>query len=237
MVYAVAAVVYVEIGDNPRPLFDGFAPPPPYRWVNPPREFRAGNQPPRPSTVDVPLGPAGSNVGSGSSSDGQVILTFPAGAFPGHPTDTRVTVQVTPVDPAVLAAPPPGLAADGNAYRLDFVSEPSRSPVPGLVMPADVILVVPEPAQTLLFSGDGRAWGNLPFRPVPDPTQLAGSFTAPGYFLAVAPPVGRPSDLGTGPSDASRLLRVAAVTVGLTLALVVAPIAWRRIRGGGEGAP
>ena len=229
MLAAVYAVVAVTTGS--RPLFDGFAPPPPYRWVNPPREFRAGNMPPRPSSVEVSLGPQGSLNTSGSSEDGQVILSFGAGTFPPRPPDTKVVVQITPVDPTVIAAAPAGLVADGNAYRLDFIADPSRQPVTELAMPADLFLVVPEPAQTLLFSPDGRTWENLPFRPVPDPTQIAGAFTRPGYYLAVAPPVGRPSDRGSSGGEGSRLAVAITVTAGVALFLGLAPLAWRRVRG------
>ncbi|MFP5317629.1 MAG: hypothetical protein ACLGI2_04970 [Acidimicrobiia bacterium] len=229
VVYIVLAAVYVRVGDNPRPLFDGFAPVPPYNWVNPPPEFRAGNVVPRPSTLDVALLPDGSAAASGSSGDGQVILSFPAGAFPPRPPDVRVTVHMTPVDPAELAPPPAGLAADGNAYRLDFTYDPSGDDAP-LVTAADVFLVVPEPAQTLLFSPDGRAWENLPFRPVPDPTQIGGAFPGAGYLLAVAPPVGRPSAAEDPESEASRLAKTAAATVALAAALAGAPVLWRLVR-------
>jgi hypothetical protein len=101
-------------------------------------------------------------------------------------------------------------------------------------MPADLFLVVPEPAQTLLFSPDGRTWENLPFRPVPDPTQIAGAFTRPGYFLAVAPPVGRPSDTDSG--GGSSLVTVTAVTAGLVLLLSLAPVVWRRLRPARSGS-
>ena len=229
VVYAVLAAVYVRVGGNPRPLFDGFAPVPPYNWVNPPPEFRAGNVVPRSSSLDVPLGPEGSVVTSGSSGDGQVILTFPAGAFAVHPPDVRVVVQMTPVDPSELAPPPPGLAPDGNAYRLDFAYNPSGDEA-ALGAEADVFLVVPEPAQTLLFSRDGQVWENLPFRPVADPTQIGGAFPAPGYLLAVAPPVGRPSATADTESEGSRLARTAVVTVGLAAVLVAMPFVWQLVR-------
>lgn len=229
VLYAALAVGYVAFGGRVRPLFDGFAPPPPYRWVNPPREFAAGNDPPGPSTFDVALGPAGSVQGGGSSEDGQAIFSFAAGAFPAHPPDTKVTVQVTPLDPSTLAAPPPGVAADGNAYRVDFAYQPSSQAVPLLAVPADVFLVVPEPAQTLLFSTDGQSWDSLPLRPVPDPTQIGGRFDRPGYLLAVAPPVTRATDL-SGTSDSSRLLGAAGAVFGLTALLILLPVGWRTIR-------
>ncbi len=230
MVYAVLAAAYVRVGGNPRPLFDGFAPVAPYNWVNPPPEFRAGNVVPRPSTLDVPLALEGSAATSGSSGDGQVILTFGAGAFPAHPPDVRVIVQINPVDPAGLAPPTGGLVADGNAYRLDFVYDPSQEAAP-LSLPADVFLVVPEPAQTLLFSPDGRVWQNLPFRPVADPTQIGGAFPGAGYLLAVAPPVGRPSADADEASEASRLTKTALATLGLAAVLAGVPFLWWRVRG------
>lgn len=238
LVYTLVAVVYVRVGGNPRPLFDGFAPTPPYNWVNPPPEFRAGNVVPRPATLDVPLTPEGSAVASGATGDGQVVLSFGAGAFPPHPPDVRVVVHIAPVDPAALAPPPPGLAADGNAYRVDFEYEPSRQAAP-LTMPSDVFLVVPEPAQTLLYSPDGRVWENIPFRTVPDPTQIGGAFPGAGYLLAVAPPVGRPSDTADEESEALRLFRAVLATVALAGLLVGAPVALRaarRRREAGTGA-
>src|SRR5205085_6125335 len=231
ILYAGVAVFTAIAGPGrSRPLFDGFAPPPPSRWVHPPKEFVAGNEPPKPSTIDVNLGPTGSAISSGSSGDGQVILSFPAGAFPAHPPDTKVVALITPLDPASLAPPPTGLEADGNAYRLDFTYDPSKQPDTALSAPADVFLVVPEPAQTLLFSTDGRSWASLPFRPVPDPTQVGGSITAPGFLLAAAPPVARPASTSTSSGDGSRVAVVAAITAGLALVLYLAPLGWRALR-------
>lgn len=226
LVYVVLAVAY-----NTRPLFDGFAPPTPYNWVNPPREFRSGNVVPKPSSVEVALGPAGSAQGGGSSSDGQVILSVAAGAYPAHPPDAKVVVQINPVDPAVLAAPPAGLLADGNAYRLDFTYEPSKAPVTMLAAPADIFLVVPEPAQTLLFSPDGRTWENLPFRPVPDPTQIGGAIDRPGYLLAVAPPIGRLSETSSPDNEAARVFKAVSAIAALALVLWFVPVGVRRLRG------
>jgi hypothetical protein len=231
--YAALAAVYVRVGPVPRPLFDGFAPPPQYRWVHPPKEFAAGNQPPKPSTIDVGLGPAGSAVASGSSDDGQVVFSFGAGVFPPHPSDTKVVVKVTPLDPATLGAPPPGLRADGNAYRLDFAYQPSNQAVATLDNAGDVFLVVPEPAQSLVFSPDGRAWQGLPPRPVADSTQIGGSLSSAGYLLAVAPPVSGPSATVRSSDNGGRILTVAAITLGLAVALWLVPFAWARLRAGG----
>ncbi|MEW6155140.1 MAG: hypothetical protein AB1673_14325 [Actinomycetota bacterium] len=228
VIYAAVAVVSYRSGTG-RPLFDGFAPPTPYRWVDPPPEFRAGNQPPRSSTFEVALGPMGSPNASGSSEDGQVILSFAAGAFPPNAEDARVVVTVTPLDPATLAPPPASLGPDGNAYRVDMAYAPSGREVTELAVPGDVFVVVPEPAQALLFSSDGRTWAPLEFRPVQDLGQIGGAFTRPGHLLAVAPPVARPSDTA-GTDEATRLAITAAVTAGLAVVIWAAPALWRRAR-------
>jgi hypothetical protein len=233
--YVVVAAGHARLGPplpgRARPLFDGFAPPPPYNWVKPPRAFAAGNQVPKPSSFDVALAPTGSVVSGGSSQDGQVIFSMPAGSIAAHPPDTKVKVDITPLDPATLAPPPPGVAADGNAYRVDLSYQPSATPVAALAAPSDVFFVVPQPAQALLFSADGTAWQPLPARPASDPTQVGGALSRPGFYLAVAPPVA-PATGATASSQGNRgLLGVAAVTVALAAVLGLGPLGWRRLRG------
>lgn len=231
-VYAVVAVTSLGGGHRGRPLFDGFAPPPPYRWVNPPKAFASGNEAPKPSTIEVPLGPTGSAVASGSSSDGQVILTFPAGAFAAHPPDNKVIVTVTPLDPGTLGPPPTGVNADGNAYRLEFAYDVTKQAPPMLAKAADSFLVVPQPAQTLLFSSDAKTWDALPFRPVADPTQIGGAFLLPGYFLPVAPPVAAAS--AGSPASGGSVGGTLAAMAGLAVLLWGVPLGWRALRGSTE---
>ena len=233
LAYVVVAVAHARLGGGSRPLFDGFAPPPPYNWVHPPKEFAAGNTVPKPSSFEIALGPAGSAVSGGSSSDGQMIFSIPAGAIAAHAPDTNVKVDVTPLDPAGLAPPLPGLNADGNAYRVDFTYQPSGAPVPALAVPSDIFLVVPSPAQTVLFSADGKTWEMLPFRPAADPTQVGGAINRPGYFEAAAPPAPAPTGTGDTHDRAGQLVAVAAVTIGLGLLLGLGPVGWRRLRGRG----
>src|SRR6266545_7455990 len=47
LLFAVAAVTYSLAAWSVQPgFYDGFAPSSPYRWVSPPPQFAAGNQPP-----------------------------------------------------------------------------------------------------------------------------------------------------------------------------------------------
>jgi hypothetical protein len=230
MAYVAVAAAYAGLGAG-RPLFDGFAPPPPYRWVNPPREFAAGNNPPRPSGFDVPLGASGSAVVNHSSDDGQLILSFPAGVFAAHQPDTAVHVQLTPLDPTPLGAAPPGLEADGNAYRVEFNYRPSGQGA-ALAGDVDVFLVVPRLAEAVLYSPDGASWGQLPVRSVPGVDEIGGVLARPGYLLGTSPPAATAP--AGAPASGGRGRAVAIAAAALALALIAGlGLGLRRLRRSG----
>jgi hypothetical protein len=113
--YAVVAAATQGLASRPvRPLFDGFAPQVPYRWVRPPPELAADNVPPQPAQRTIPLGEIGSEVTNASTTDAQIILTLPAGAVAVHPPDTAVALTITPHDAATLAPLASPLRAAGN---------------------------------------------------------------------------------------------------------------------------
>ncbi len=70
------AVLGVTVGlrdDHVRPLYDGFTPPPSYRWVEPPSFFSSGNvkptrSPPRSSSGATARPPPASRLPTASSS-------------------------------------------------------------------------------------------------------------------------------------------------------------------------
>ncbi|MGH9223120.1 MAG: hypothetical protein ACRD2W_04910, partial [Acidimicrobiales bacterium] len=128
---AAAAVVYVVVAalTGGRPLFDGFAPPAPYRWVMPRPEFAAGNQPPETAERNVPLTDEGNEATNASTPDAQIIVTLPTGAVPPQPPDSTVALRLVPVDPAPLGPLPAGLVAQSNAYQLSMTYQPSGEPV------------------------------------------------------------------------------------------------------------
>lgn len=54
--YVAAATVTGQLGPlSRRPIFDGFLPPPPYRWVDPPPSLEDTNQEPLSQTSSVPF--------------------------------------------------------------------------------------------------------------------------------------------------------------------------------------
>jgi len=217
-----------------RPLFEGFQPAPAYRWVRPPPPFATGNQAPLPGDGSVALrdgAATGSAAGGVVTPDGQVTVSLGPGAFGRHPGDTAATITITPVDPGALAPLPPGLRADGNAYRIDMAYSPSRAGVGALAAPGDVTLAVPVPAKGLARTGPGRPWEALSGLRVAGGTGETAALPGPGVYVAVAaatpsteivtPGAGRPV-LGTA--------AVAAATAALAALMVLAPTALLRHR-------
>jgi hypothetical protein len=225
-VYLGGTLLTARLTGRPaRVLYDGFAPPVPYQWVNPPRELRSGNVVPAPKVERVELGPDGSPRRSVSSADGQLVLNLAAGAVAPAGDQTAATFTLTPLDPAGLAALP-RLAADGNAYRVDVAYEPSGQIVDSFASPVNVLFVVPQPADTLFASADGQAWQPLETSAISS-TSSAAPAGRPGYFLAGAAetlPAG-----GGQPSDVARTVAAVAVTALLAVALWFAPVLVNRL--------
>ncbi|HEX3539369.1 MAG TPA: hypothetical protein VHT75_02890 [Acidimicrobiales bacterium] len=182
--YLIAALATVGLsGRHVLPLFEGIGPPPQYQWVKPPPAFAAGNVKPKPVETDFPLtGPV--EPAFVSSPDGQFVVNLGSGAFPRHDPDTKVHATITPLDPASLGPLPPGVAADGNAYRIEFTYQPSKTPLVTLAGVGNVILTAPYQAESLLDSTDGRSWTTLRSQDLADPTMIGSPFTAAGYYIA-----------------------------------------------------
>lgn len=185
--YAAVAIVTHGLSSRPgRPLFDGFAPPAPYRWVKPPPEF-TDNQPPEPAERTIPLSDQGSEAANASTTDAQIIVTLPQGAVASHPPDTAIRLTIKPLDAAAVAALPAGLRAVSNAYEVSIVYQPSQTPVPG-VNPAAII------ALTAASDGDGlqhlppgaQQWQAVQSRAFGNTHGQTGPFQGPGHYVVTA---------------------------------------------------
>ena len=104
-----------------RGLYDGISPMPPYQWARPPRELARDNRPPQPGRAVLDLDAAGRSPGSVATGDGQCTVIFNDGAVAAAPNDRTLVVTITPLDPAAVAPPPPGMRFDGNACRFEAV--------------------------------------------------------------------------------------------------------------------
>ncbi|MGH2703799.1 MAG: hypothetical protein ACRDJ4_01490 [Actinomycetota bacterium] len=168
-----------------RPLYDGLAPPPAYRWVTPPRDFAEGNQRPEKGTSVLDLGPDGSKAAGVDTLDGQASVTFPDGAFAPEAGATLVSVAVTPLDPAAFGPHPSGLEFDGNAYRVEAGFLGSQHGI-RLAKPVTVILRYAVGA-TRLLRWSGSEWMEIRARGIPANLQIFGDSPRLGTFVAARP--------------------------------------------------
>ncbi|MEA2842428.1 MAG: hypothetical protein QOJ69_99 [Actinomycetota bacterium] len=214
--YAVVAVATLLLADRPLlPLFDGLAPPPPYRWVKPPPETAADTQPRAAPDREAPLGPEGSPFLNVTPEDGQAVVVLEVGAVAPNPPETAVRVAVTPHDAGTLAGLPDGLTPVSNAYQVVVTYQPSAAPVPTLrdTPASSVALTAAGFSDVMLYSPDGKGWTRRP-----DPEPLLGghglrtTLAAPGYFV-VASIDRSPGGGGTSPLVLTLLLSVPVVVV------------------------
>jgi len=197
-----------------RPLLDGFSNQVPYRWVNPPPQHRAGNQPPLSGRFNLSLNPgSGSQPGVFSTRDLQVSVVFSQGSFPATPGQQSVSGTMTPLDPARYGAAPAGLAIAGNVYALKATDQPSGQPVTGLSASTQLALAYPAApnpstlAHVILFSPSGRDWKALKSTDSPA-QQVSANITALGFFA-----VGQRQSTGTASHSRSALIPTILIAV------------------------
>jgi len=223
------AGLYAAAGHPARPLFDGASTNTPYQWVKPPWYVGSVNVKPTVSHTDIAFANGVSPLTGVNSADAQIILNLPQGSLPSHAGDTAVRATFTPLDPKKLAKPPGDMRADGNAYRVDMTYQPSGAPVTNVTTSGNVIMVVPDEAEKMMFSLDGKSWDELPTHLLGDPNTVGSAFNKPGYYL-----VGTALPEFTNPNKGNSTKRVAGivlvvVAVALLLGYVV-PNALRRSR-------
>jgi hypothetical protein len=169
-----------------RPLLDGFTPPPPYRYVNPPPDA-ISKEKPESATLPVKLTPPDLGAGVFSTKDQQATLVTEPGVFPAG-TQGPVTITIEPLDPAGYARAPKGSRVAGNVYRFQAKAKDGTA-LDALTKPAHLVLVYPATGaavftakHTLLTSKDGRSWRTLESNDAPATQQVSGDVTALGYF-------------------------------------------------------
>jgi hypothetical protein len=167
--YLVLAAVSGRLSPfGTRPILDGFAPPPPYRWVSPPPDLASTNKPPSAGRFSLRLDPGtGSRADVFSTPDGQVSLALGEGAVPSRPGQDSVTLIITPMAPAAGVEVPRNLQIAGNVYRIDAEYQPDGTPVPRFRSPARLVIAYPLPLDvavyhhTTLHSKDGGSWSTI----------------------------------------------------------------------------
>ncbi len=214
------AVLGATVGlrdDHVRPLYDGFTPPPSYRWVEPPSFFSSGNVKPTPVTTTIELGRDGSAAAGVATPDGQFVLNLGRGAIAPKAGATRVKVKISPVAPSTLAPLPPPLRPNGNAYKVVMTYEPDGSRVAQLAHPGTLVMDIPELGDALFRSGTGADWITMDATAVP-PRQLSltSPWSEPGEYVAGT----RLPEL-VGPSGSSSHAVVIGIVVAVLAVLVL----------------
>jgi hypothetical protein len=228
--YAAVLAATGLLTDRPvRPLFDAIGGAIPYKWVNPPWYVGSTNIKPGSSSTDIPFENGTSPLIGVNSEDAQIILNLPQGALPPNGADTGVRAAFTPLDPKKLARLPGGMRPDGNAYRVEMTYQPSGAPLRQVTTSGNVVMVVPDEAEKMLFSPDGESWQELPTQMLGDPNTVGSAFNTPGYYLVgtTLPEFVNPNQ----DDDKKRVLGIAMIVGALALLLgFVLPAILRRSR-------
>jgi hypothetical protein len=227
VVYLVALVGTVALRDaHVRPLYDGFAPPPAYSWVDPPAFWASGNVEPKAAASVIALGPGGSAAAGIATPDGQFAIDVGRGAIARHGEDRDIAVAITPVDPKHLASVPLHLRANGNAYRVTMTYEPSRTAVAAIAKPGSLLIEIPELGNHLFRSAGGQVWSPLAAQAVPPrELSLSAAFTGPGYYLAAT---NLPELVGPPGRSAHRAIELGIVAAALAAGVLLAGFFVRR---------
>lgn len=212
---AVVVATSLSTGHPVRPLFDAAGGAVPYKWVKAPWYVASTNIKPRPSHQDIAFENGTSPQTGVTSEDAQVILNVPQGALPPRSGETAVRLSFTPLDPTKLGKPPGGVRPNGNAYRVQMAYQPSGAPLDALTTSGNVVMVVPDEAERMLFSVDGRLWSELPTQTLGDPTTVGSAFNTAGYYL-----VGTSLPEFTNPNKESGTKR----TVGIVMVVAAAAL-------------
>jgi hypothetical protein len=240
-VYAALAALSGHLSPLARgPLLDGLGPPQPYRWVDPPPDLTVDNQPPSSGVFNVPLGAGGSTARTFVTSDNQVTLVVPKGAFAKRPGQTDVTLNVDPLDPSTLASPGTDLSVFGNAYRVQGTYEPSGDEAV-LSLPLDVILLYPvtpnlhASLHQVYTSPDGTAWTQQRGSDSLAQQLTAGSMPTLGFAVVAGDPGAAPVT-PSGGSGGSSSIAIVLVVLAACVALIGLGLIVRG-RGSGSSAP
>jgi len=180
---AVAAATFGELVPA-RPLFDGGAPPEPYRWVDPPKDFTATNQPPESGTGSVPFTEDGLQAGTVATPDRQAALIFAPNGVAEQPGTEQIVVTIRPLDPGDFGDPPPELAYEGNAYEFTATYGEGGTPVQ-ITEDVTVVLRFPFAAEGI-FRRDGDEWTELESQP--GGFELVADSPTLGTFVTAGPP-------------------------------------------------
>jgi hypothetical protein len=208
-----------------RPLLDGFIPPAPYRWIDPPPELANSNLPPASGKTRIPVGPQGSAAAFFATDDAQVTLNVPKGAFPARQGSDAVVVTIEPVDPASVGPLPGRLSVKGNVYLIAATYQPTDGRAQRLDASIVAILTYPSLSDdlgehTLVVSPDGQRWKRIKTQDQHATKQVTGRLRSLGYLGVASAPFPSSGPAGITPPAEGIPLSMIAVVIGAALLIV-----------------
>jgi hypothetical protein len=241
LAYLVGALVSGSLGPSSRrPILDGLAPPPLYRWVDPPPALASSNQPPSSGRSLIALDPTkGSAATVFSTRDFQASLALGEGAIAPHGRDTKVQLVITPLAPKTDAIVPTGTQIAGNVIEVSATYEPSGSSVGELRTRGELGLVYPLLFQgvgfmdTMLRSPDQRSWTAIKSDDAIAQQSVHAAVSKLGLFAVGQSPVGP-----TSPPSPTGGTRNGSIVVAILAAVVlIGAVALLRRRSAGPPPP
>jgi hypothetical protein len=240
LVYLVAAAVSARIDPfAARPILDGIAGPPLYRWVEPPPPFVSTNKAPESgrfelSPADVTYDPGtGSEAGVFATGDFQANLALATHAIAPRPGATSVSLTLTPIAPGADLRLPDGYRIAGNVVRIDAVYRPAGGRVSRLARPSLLTLSYPIVVQggfsnAVLVSTDATRWTALKSTDHPGQQAVIATVRSLGY-VAVGQTSGTETPVPTTPpARAIDRWVVVALVVAAIVAVVLVIVLRRR---------
>jgi hypothetical protein len=192
-VYVVGAAISTQLSPfGTQPVLDGLAPPPPYRWVDPPPDLAAANKKPFGGTFPLKFTGGRSEAGAFTTRDSQLSMILDPGALPATGNPSGASVSITPLGTAAGYGPS-GYTIDGNVYRIEIKERPSGDRLKRFAKPQRVILVYPadhsfvKPKHLIAVSGDGASWTTLETDDSTVQQQSSALIRSPGLIAVVTP--------------------------------------------------
>lgn len=230
LVVAAAAVVYALTAWSVAPgFYDGFAPPAPYNFVNPPAQVKATNRPPLAGSGTVKLINGVVQPSSVFTQDAQARLSWVPGAFAAPSDGGSLVVEIKPV-----TNPPPNpgtFTLVTNVYRFTANSKVAKDVNLALAFSDQL----PAPS-TMYRADDSGHWAAVSSDQGSSAFVISARVTQLGYYAAGYESVGSTTSnarVGGG----SQWLPIAVALAILIVILAGIPLAVVRRRKGGDLAP
>jgi hypothetical protein len=193
LVYFLGVALTSRLGPfETRPVLDGLAPPPAYRWVEPPPDLADANKKPFGGIFSLKFTHGRSEAGAFTIRDSQLSMILDPGVLPANGDATTARISITPLG-ASSVQPPSGYQVDGNVYRIAIAAEPSGEAITSFKAPQRVIVVYPadksfvKPQHLIALSGNGKTWSRVKTQDSTVQQQASGLIRSPGLVAVVTP--------------------------------------------------